>query len=272
MLQQPSWADKYERELVPAIFEPWSHSTVATAAPQQGEHALDIACGTGIVARCAASFIGPQGRVVGIDSDQDMIATARSLPSHLERTIEWVEGDAQQLPFADATFDMIFCQGGLQFISDRSTALREMYRVLKPRARMVLMLFREIEYAPAFALLAETVAPYVAARMLKSIVTPFSLGKTDEAQELVEQAGFQQVSIRQEIKKTRFPSAQAFIQARLLATYHYDTMNSQILTRAVEEVGKALRPYEVNGELVFPMTGYLLLAHKGSAVETPDPR
>lgn len=260
MTQQQSWADKYERELVPVIFEPWSHSTVAVAEPQRGEHALDVACGTGIVARRVASYVGSQGKVVGIDSDRDMITTARSLPAHAGRAIEWVEGDAQWLPFADATFDMVLCQGGLQFISDRSAALREMRRVLKPGGRMVLMLFREIQYAPGFALLAETVAPYVEARMLKSIVTPFSLGKTDEVQELVEQAGFQQVSIRQETKKTRFSSAEAFIRARLLATYHYDTMNDQILTRAIEEVGQALRPYEVNGELIFPMTGYLLLA------------
>lgn len=263
MTQQQSWADKYERELVPVIFEPWSHTTVATVAPQRGEHALDIACGTGIVARCAASYIGPQGRIVGIDSDHDMITTARSLPAHPERAIEWVEGDAQQLPFADATFDMIFCQGGLQFIPDRSTALQEMYRVLKPGGRAVVMLFREIQYAPGFALLAETVAPYVAPRMIKSIVTPFSLGKTDEAQKLAEQAGFQRISIREETKDARFPSAEAFIRARLLATYHYDTMNDQILTRALEETGKALRPYEVDGELIFPMAGYLLLAHKG---------
>lgn len=262
MTLQPSWAEKYERELVPIIFEPWSHRTVATADPQPGEHALDVACGTGIVARSIAPYIGRQGRVVGIDSNAEMVTAARAIPLHTERPIEWVDGNAQQLPFVGATFDIVCCQGGLQFMADRLAALQEMHRVLKPGARMVLMLFREIQYAPAFALLAEKIAPYAAPRMIKSIVTPFSLGNTEEAQALVEQAGFSHISIRQATRETCFSSAEAFVRARLLATYHSDTVDDQILTRAIEEVGAALQPYEKSGKLIFPMTGYLLLAYK----------
>lgn len=262
MTQQLSWADKYEQELVPAIFEPWSHSTISVAEPQKGEYVLDIACGTGIVARNVAQCIDSGGKVVGVDSNPEMLATARSLPSPPDVTIQWVEGDAQHLPFAEAIFDIILCQGGLQFIADQYAALQEMHRVLKPGGRMVLMIFREIQYAPAFAILAEKIAPYAAPRMIKSITTPFSLGNADAMQALVEKAGFQQISIRQETRETHFPSAEKFVRARLLATYHHDTVDDQMLARAIKEVGEALRPYEVNGELVFPMTGYLLLAYK----------
>src|SRR5579884_96682 len=170
MTQQPSWSDKYEQELVPVIFNPWSHRTVATAKPQKGEHILDVACGTGIVARNVAPFVAPEGKVVGVDTNPDMLATARSLPSPSDITIQWVQGDAQQLPFADNTFDITLCQGGLQFIPDRHAALQELHRVLKPGGRMVLMIFREIQYAPGFAILAEKVASYVAPSMIESII------------------------------------------------------------------------------------------------------
>ncbi|HEY7414063.1 MAG TPA: class I SAM-dependent methyltransferase [Ktedonobacteraceae bacterium] len=257
-----SWADKYEQELIPAIFDPWSHSTIATAEPQKGEYVLDVACGTGVVARNIASYLGPQGKVVGLDSNPEMLATARSLPSPSGATIQWIEGFAQRLPFARATFDITLCQGGLQFISDQHAALQEMYRVLKPGGRIVLMIFREIQYAPAFAILAETIASYAAPLMIQSIMTPFTLGDADAVQALVEKVGFQQISIHQETREMHFPSAEKFVRARLQGTYHHDTVDDQMLARAIKEGGAALRPYEVNGELVFPMAGYLLLAYK----------
>ena len=262
MTQQLFWADKYEQELVPAIFDPWSHSTIAMAEPQKGEYVLDVACGTGVVSRNIASYLGPQGKVVGLDSSPEMLATARSLPSPSGATIQWIEGYAQKLPFARATFDIALCQGGLQFISDQQAALQEMHRVLKPGGRIVLMIFREIQCAPAFAILADTVASYAAPLMIQSIITPFTLGDADAVQALVEKAGFQQISIRQETRETHFLSAEKFVRGRLLGTYHHDTVDDQMLARAIKEVGEALRPYEVNGELVFPMTGYLMRAYK----------
>ncbi len=262
MTQQPSWADKYEQELVPTIFHPWSHSTIAMAEPQKGEYVLDVACGTGIIARNMASYVGPQGKVVGLDSSPEMLATARSLSSPSGTTIQWIEGYAQHLPFATATFDIAVCQGGLQFISDQQAALQEMYRVLKPGGRMVLMIFREIQYAPAFAILADTIASYAAPLMIRSITTPFTLGDANVVRTLAEQAGFQRISIRQETKDIHFLSAEQFVRGRLLGTYHHDTVDDHMLARALKEAGEALRPYEVNGELVFPMTGYLILAYK----------
>jgi ubiquinone/menaquinone biosynthesis C-methylase UbiE len=262
MTQQLFWADKYEQDLVPAIFIPWSHSTIAMAEPQKGEYVLDVACGTGVVARNIASYLGPQGKVVGLDSSPEMLATARSLPSSSEATIQWIEGFAQHLPFARATFNIALCQAGLQFISDQLAALQEMHRVLKPGGRVVITVFREIQHAPAFAILAETVTSYAAPLMIRSIMTPFTLGDIDAVQKLVEQAGFQRISIREETKEIHFPSAEKFVRGRLLGTYHHDTVDDQMLARAVKETGEALRPYEVNGELVFPMTGYILLAYK----------
>lgn len=257
---QDSWQARYEKELVPTLFRPWSLSTIAVAELQQGEHVLDVACGTGIVARRALAEVGPRGSVVGLDIDAGMLAIARSLP--FSDTIEWVEGDALQLPFDDSRFNVAFCQGGLQFMSDKFQAVREMYRVLKAGSRLVLLLFRDIQYTPGFALLAEKIAPFADQRMLHSISAPFSLGNSEEMQFLLQEVGFQHVTLRRETREIRFPSAEGFIHSRLTATSVHNTISEDAVARAIQEVSAALQPYIFDGELVFPMEGYFLIAYK----------
>lgn len=109
----------YERYLVPAITSVWANDLLDRIAPRRGESLLDIACGTGIVARLAAQR-------VGIDLNAAMLAVARTKSA----TIEWVEGSALDLPFEANIFDVVLCQLGLQFFPHRSLALREMVRVL----------------------------------------------------------------------------------------------------------------------------------------------
>lgn len=72
-----SSADAYEQLLVPAIFEPWAQGLVDLADPRRGEDVLDAACGTGVVARTAASRVGADGTVTGVDVNAGMLATAR---------------------------------------------------------------------------------------------------------------------------------------------------------------------------------------------------
>jgi SAM-dependent methyltransferase len=84
----------YEREPVPAIFEPWAPLLVARAALQEGEHALDVACGTGVVARLAAAQVGGRGHVVGLDLNPGMLARARASSPAGGAAVEWQEGDA----------------------------------------------------------------------------------------------------------------------------------------------------------------------------------
>src|SRR5215471_371474 len=106
--------ENYERYLVPTIFSPWAAHLVDFAAPQLGERVLDVACGTGIVARLVAGRVGPEGRVIGLDSSPAMLAVARSLSPISGAAVEWSEGSALAIPFPDATFNLVLCQQGLQ--------------------------------------------------------------------------------------------------------------------------------------------------------------
>src|SRR6266496_1757197 len=114
----------YERYLVPAITSLWAADLIERAEPRVGDRILDVACGTGIVARLAATRIGT-GEVVGIDLNPGMLGVARSVSLQAGLRIEWREGNVLAMPFGAATFDIVFCQLGLQFFPDRLAALGE---------------------------------------------------------------------------------------------------------------------------------------------------
>jgi ubiquinone/menaquinone biosynthesis C-methylase UbiE len=127
-------ADRYERALVPALFEPWADVLLDIAGVGQGDRVLDVACGTGVVARSAARRVGSGGHVCGLDVNEDMLAIARST----NPDIEWRQAGSSRTGLPDASFDAAFCQQGLQFFPDRLGALREIHRVLAPGGRAVI--------------------------------------------------------------------------------------------------------------------------------------
>jgi SAM-dependent methyltransferase len=113
-------ADTYESYFVPAKFGPCAQILLGQAKPQPGEHVLDVACGTGVVARMVAPWVGPTGRVVGLDINAAMLATARSQSTEIQPPIEFREGSALAMTLPDASFDLVVCQQGLQFFPDQS--------------------------------------------------------------------------------------------------------------------------------------------------------
>jgi ubiquinone/menaquinone biosynthesis C-methylase UbiE len=100
-------AELYQRYLVPAITIKWAEGLVARAQPRAGEAVLDVACGTGVVARVAARHLS-HGRVTGLDLNAGMLAVARSLPDEAT-PIRWTEGSALDLPFRSESFDLVLC-------------------------------------------------------------------------------------------------------------------------------------------------------------------
>ena len=114
-------AEVYEKELVPAIVALWAPLVIDLGHPQKGDRILDVACGTGIVARMVAGRVGPIGGVVGIDLNPGMlkVASAVSTGTHSGPPIEWQQASADNLPFPSASFNVAFCQLGLQFFADR---------------------------------------------------------------------------------------------------------------------------------------------------------
>ena len=128
--------ENYQRYFVPVIGGPFAEDLIAEAALRPGERVLDVACGTGVVARLAAERVGPGGTVAALDLNPAMLSVARSIPS-TGAAIRWYETSAESIPLPDDAFDVVLCQLGLQFVADKGAALREMRRVLAPGGRVL---------------------------------------------------------------------------------------------------------------------------------------
>lgn len=259
-----SAAEVYEHELVPAVFAPWAPRVVGLANLQPGDCVLDLACGSGVVARTAAEEVGERGAVVAADLNPGMIAVARSLPVQRGVAIEWREADAGALPFADQAFDAVLCQLGLQFFADRSTAMREMYRVLRPGGRVVVMVWRGIERATGFAVLAAALELHIGPEAASIMRAPFSLGDAEELTSLIAAAGFERLDLRAETGAVRFATVARFVASYVAGSPLAGPVAAsppEARNALLAEVAAKLEPL-AGDELKFPIEAYLARAHK----------
>lgn len=208
-------AENYERHFVPAIGAPLGADLVEAAKIRAGERVLDVACGTGIVARLAAQQAGPGGTIAGLDLNAGMLAVARlATPSGM--TIAWHEASAEEMPLGDSLFDVVLCQMGLQFVPDKAAALREMYRTLKPGGRLALSLPGPTP--TLMAVMAEALARHAGPEAAGFVNRVFSLHDEAEIEKLIEGAGFGAVSVQADSRHLGLPSPDAFLRGYVHST------------------------------------------------------
>lgn len=221
--------ENYERYFVPAIAAPLAVGLIETAALQPGERVLDLACGTGIVARLAAERVGPAGTIAGLDINPGMLAVARAAAPPAA-AIAWHQAPADATALPDAAFDVVMCQMGLQFFADKAAALREAHRILAPGGRIVV---NAPGPAPElFIVLADALARHIKPGLAPFVQQVFSLHDTAQLQALIAQAGFTQATAEPGIKTLALPPATAFL---------WQYVRSTPLAAAAAEAGEAAR-------------------------------
>jgi SAM-dependent methyltransferase len=162
------------------------------AGVKQGKHVLDVATGTGDAAITTADRVGNLGRVVAIDISAPMLQEATAKAAG--RRIEFAQADAQQLSYADGSFDSIICLFGVMFIPNKSAALNGFRRVLRPGGRVVATSWDQPAKAPFAGLVAEALAEQLPDDK-PDLLRPFSLADPDENVALYKAAGFGEVII-----------------------------------------------------------------------------
>lgn len=145
-----SISDGYHEYLEPVIFRPWAERLVARAGLVDGQTVLDVAAGTGAVSRLAATRVGPSGRVIASDISEGMLTQLRHGYPEGGPPLETLVCSASALDLPDAAVDTVLCQQGLQFFPDKSGAVREMARVLKPAGTLALAVWLQAPDAAFF--------------------------------------------------------------------------------------------------------------------------
>jgi SAM-dependent methyltransferase len=133
----------YERYLVPLIFQPYAIDLAMRTAALSPRRVLEVAAGTGVVTRELATRLRSDVDIVATDLNGPMLEQAARIGT--SRPVTWQAADAQQLPFADAAFDVVACQFGVMFFPDKPRAFAEARRVLRPRGTLLFNVWARIE-------------------------------------------------------------------------------------------------------------------------------
>ena len=252
-------AEVYEQYWVPAMLAQWAPRLVDVVEVAGRDRVLDVACGTGLVARHAASRLDSEGVVVGVDINVGMLEVARRLAPELD----WRVGDAMGLPFDDGDFDVVLCQFALMYFADRVAALREMHRVLQSGGRVGAVVWASFERATGYVILAQAVqelAGEAAAALLRG---PHELGKEDLLVGLLHSAGFNDVRAELGSGTQTHPSVERFVTMEVKGTPLEAHVDDTMLDAVIDAISDQLKSFETrDGALILPMDAVIVTARK----------
>ncbi len=174
-----------------------TQAIVQLAAARPGMQVLDLACGTGEPAISLASQVGPQGRVIGIDVNAELLAVARDRAQQRSLTnIEFRQADAHALPFPAETVDLVSSRFGVMFFDDIARALGEARRVLRPPGRIALLAWGPFDQ-PYFLTTIAIVRRHVTASTLQpDTLNMFRFSQPGSLTAALQQAGFTRIEER----------------------------------------------------------------------------
>jgi ubiquinone/menaquinone biosynthesis C-methylase UbiE len=208
-MNQQSFPEMYERWLVGPLFRPFAEIIILDLDVSPGESVLDLACGTGIVARVAKERVGGSGRVIGVDISADMLSVARNVAPG----IEFREGSAAALPVQDGEkFDVVVCHQGFQFFPDKAAAAAEMRRALKEGGKLAVATWRSDEESPFLHELRR-----VAERHLGPIADARYNFSEAALEASVRDAGFNNVGVKTISRRVHFDDGGQFVRLNSMA-------------------------------------------------------
>ena len=212
-----------------------------------------------------ASRVGATGKVTGIDVSPNMLAVARVAADRKGLTIEWSEGNAEQLHFPDSSFDLVLCQFALMFVTNKAVALTEMRRVVTEEGRVLISVWQSLDRHPFYQTLHKVIQQRLGMSALQDI---FALGSADELRALAVGAGFRRVKLRPFSLTARFPNPDAFIAgeievdtAAIPSMQHLDSRTREAIVAAITaDMQLPLKEVTHENHVVLPFHGHIVRA------------
>ncbi|HSV59012.1 MAG TPA: methyltransferase domain-containing protein [Variovorax sp.] len=251
-------AQVYDEQFVPALFSQWAPVLCEAANIGPGQRVLDVACGTGALTLAVAGRVRPGGTVLGLDANPEMLAVAR----RKNADIEWHQGRAESLPFADGSFDAAVSQFGLMFFDDRVAALHEMRRVLRPGGCLAVAVCDALDQSPGYAALAALLERLFGKRIADAFRAPFVLGDADALRAMCVAADLAGASVTQRQGMVRFASIDALVSTERACVWTLGgLLDDGQFERLRHEAQATFRPFaQADGMVAFAMPALLICA------------
>ncbi len=248
----------YDGFFVPALFQEWAPRLCDAARLAPGQRVLDLACGSGVLARAAAERVGEAGSVTGLDRNPGMLAMARRRAPGLD----WQEGRAEALPFADAAFDAVVSQFGLMFFDDPAAALSEAWRVLRPGGRLAVAVWADLGETPGYSAMTALLARLFGPAIASELRAPYALGDPAALRRLFAAAGIAaRVSLRE--GEARFPSLRDWVTTDIKGWTLADRLDETQFQALLAAAPAALAAFvRADGSVAFRHPALLATAEK----------
>jgi ubiquinone/menaquinone biosynthesis C-methylase UbiE len=257
-----SAAEVYDKLFPPALFNEWAPRVAELAGLKPGMRVLDVACGTGVLSLVAADIVRPDGSVVGLDLNSGMLDVAMRKAPH----IDWHEAPAEAIPFEHASFDAVVSQFGLMFFEDKSRAIREILRVLRPAGNLAVAVWDSLENVTGYAAITRLLSRLFGDAAAESLRAPYCLGDVQNLSSVFSDAGVPDFRITTLEGRARYPSIRYWMEADIRGWTLSDALDDAQFELLVSEAETELARFVTNdGTVEFSSPAHIVTATKRAA-------
>lgn len=252
----------YDEHLGPLLFEPYALDLMDRIKKKPAS-VLEIACGTGIVTSHLRRSLPSSAKLTATDISLDMLNIGRSKMA--DKRIEWKLADVQQLPFDEESFDLVVCQFGFMFVTDKPKALREVYRVMTSGGIFMFSTWDKIENNRASAIANKVINSYFENDPALLSQVHFSMFNPDEIKAMLKHAGFHDIKIELVKKEGKSSSAShaavGFVEGSLV---YLEIMNKipSMEKKIIEHVTQAFAENFGDAPMIVPMQALVIQCKK----------
>ena len=254
-------ASGYDLYLRPLLFEPYAEDLARRAAALEPSKILEIAAGTGVVTDALLDAL-PGSAIVATDLNPAMLAVAAGRLS--SERIQFLQADAQDLPFGEALFDMVVCQFGVMFFPDRVAAYRETKRVLKPGGTFLFNAWGRLAENDVSRIVADAAASFIGGETRNFVErVPFGYHDTGQVEADLRTAGFEHIAWEKVDKRSRAPGSRETAAGLCLGSplrHEIEAHAPGRMEALIDAIELELAPLVRDGELDAPMSANVFTA------------